>query len=594
MAAEGEPGRTSQRIACDVTVGMRRSKGVACEITPRALFVALDSAVLPRSGEVLEIALELRAGEAPIEIGGEVQRRSLGSDATESALGRGVWIRILEAPVEFHRWLTPDASSADEDLPAAVALRGESPHEAVDDLPASRSRAATAPEPVAPQAAREERTPDVPRERTPAQRSSAATPAPDVLVVYDGRELDDIYALLDELGERPVRARLSGPTRFAGWSRPPRLFVIPAAEALRTELPEAASLVRGVRIAVADSSSDVLASRIARLGYDYLLRRPVHREVVRLLLQRALFRGSEVRSDMRRPAGQRVDLRVGWRRIPATLVEFSAGGARILVACEVDVLTEGRLCFSRKLLDGPPRQVACRVVRKRRDAGDDSVFSLALRFDEAIEPRALTSLASALGACGIGPAQRPPTPWHERWLSRFRRWKRPQTPQTPSPTAQIDEGELSVTADRRQLKRGVFDREIVALDASASAAARVLAGRDLSLAGMRIDPQPELRVGEPLRIALYDPLGSPIELDARVARDDGERGLALAFEGLTPLAAGRLHVLIAELPDVDSDGLDAHRALPGVERIDARGGERVVLARWIDPARAAAGGKRSD
>ncbi|MEZ4216918.1 MAG: PilZ domain-containing protein [Myxococcota bacterium] len=402
-----------------------------------------------------------------------------------------------------------------------------------------------------------------------------------MLVVYDGHELDDVYALLDELGARPVRARLSGPTRFRGWSRPPLLFVIPAAEALRIELPEAIALARSTRIAVADTSSEALLGRIARLGYDYLLRRPVHPDVVRLLLQRALYRGADARHDVRRPAGQRVGLRVGWRTLPATLVEFSAGGARVLVAADVAVRTDARLRLPRRLLGGRSASIACRVVRRRGDSAP-GVVSLALRFDEAIEPRALANLSRVLAGRAVGPVLAPSASWIERWIERFRSWRgraahAPGSRREPA-VAAIEEAPFE---ERRQLRRAALDREVVALDAEAHAAARVLVGRDLSLAGMRVDPEPDLRVGDALRIALYDPLGAPIELDARVVRDDGERGLALAFENLTSAAAGRLHGLVDELPDARS-GAPTRAAGPGVERIDRAACERVVLGRVVE------------
>ena len=50
---------------------------------------------------------------------------------------------------------------------------------------------------------------------------------------------------------------------------------------------------------------------------------------------------------------------------------------------------------------------------------------------------------------------------------------------------------------------------------------------------MRVDPHPDLRVGEQLRLALH--LGvcpEPLVVRARVERDDGESGLLLAYLGV--------------------------------------------------------------
>jgi len=81
---------------------------------------------------------------------------------------------------------------------------------------------------------------------------------------------------------------------------------------------------------------------------------------------------------------------------------------------------------------------------------------------------------------------------------------------------------------------------------------RVLIGRDLSTGGMRVDPQKDLAVGASLRIAIYDTAReTPVVVLAKVARDDGKRGLALIFESLAPGVAEQLERLVALLPPVE-------------------------------------------
>jgi hypothetical protein len=81
----------------------------------------------------------------------------------------------------------------------------------------------------------------------------------------------------------------------------------------------------------------------------------------------------------------------------------------------------------------------------------------------------------------------------------------------------------------------------------------VLLGRDLSLGGMRVEASPGVGVGDALRLALYAaPREEPLVVRARVVRDDGADGLALAFEEVAPRDAGRLESVVAKLPAVEA------------------------------------------
>ena len=80
----------------------------------------------------------------------------------------------------------------------------------------------------------------------------------------------------------------------------------------------------------------------------------------------------------------------------------------------------------------------------------------------------------------------------------------------------------------------------------------MLIGRDLSAGGMRVDRQKELAVGA--RCASRSTTRAretPVVVMARVARDDGERGVALSFEELAPEVAEQLEQLVAGLPPVE-------------------------------------------
>jgi len=77
----------------------------------------------------------------------------------------------------------------------------------------------------------------------------------------------------------------------------------------------------------------------------------------------------------------------------------------------------------------------------------------------------------------------------------------------------------------------------------------VLLGRDISLGGMRVDPNPAVAVGDELRIALHvRARRKPLVVCARVSRDDGEDGLVLRFGELSPAAEGYLRRMVGFLP----------------------------------------------
>src|SRR5262249_61657001 len=103
--------------------------------------------------------------------------------------------------------------------------------------------------------------------------------------------------------------------------------------------------------------------------------------------------------------------------------------------------------------------------------------------------------------------------------------------------------------DRRRFPRVHYERRVIA--AAEAAMHRMLIGHDLSVGGMRVERNPELQVGQRLRIALYDAAReTPVVVEAVVARDDGPHGLALHVEQIDDDIATRLENLVATLSPV--------------------------------------------
>ena len=77
-------------------------------------------------------------------------------------------------------------------------------------------------------------------------------------------------------------------------------------------------------------------------------------------------------------------------------------------------------------------------------------------------------------------------------------------------------------------------------------------GRDLSMGGMRIEPHPELSVGDRLELAIYaEAEGNPAVVKAEVIRAEDGVGLGLRFLDLDPGVATRLERLVTQLPAVE-------------------------------------------
>jgi len=156
-----------------------------------------------------------------------------------------------------------------------------------------------------------------------AQRAANAGRFP-VLLVDDG-ELDDIREFLDDFGIEFAHLRGGA---VPGRLDPPRdLFITTMRRAkLARAWPYASDgTLRPVRIAIVEEDSPTARAVLRRLGFVYLVRRPIHPTALRLLILRALYRGDERRSEARVPVGFDISLRSGMRRRDALLVDLSVG-----------------------------------------------------------------------------------------------------------------------------------------------------------------------------------------------------------------------------------------------------------------------------
>ena len=223
---------------------------------------------------------------------------------------------------------------------------------------------------------------------------------PFVLLIDDG-ELEDVAQLLEDLGVRPMRM-LGGPGQD-GWPQPERLLLVSGRRALQlghpTGDPGGDPAGQFARIAVADSPSRTLRARLENMGFDSILCRPAHPEVMRLVVEGALHGGREQRSRVRLPAGCEVAWRAGMWRRRGTLTEISARGCRILVR-ESSRPPQVSLLLPRGLAGEREIQLPGQIVRSQRKAGH--VVSLSILFDR-LEMDVRRGLSRFLSSLRAGP-----------------------------------------------------------------------------------------------------------------------------------------------------------------------------------------------
>jgi hypothetical protein len=371
-----------------------------------------------------------------------------------------------------------------------------------------------------------------------------------VLLIDDG-ELDDVRRILQELGAE--FAHLRGGAVPGKVSPPERLLVT---------TPRRALLVKGwpartpTKVVIVNEDSNTLRGMLRRMGFDLLVRRPVHPHALRLVLLRALYEGEEKRREERVPLGVEVSYRSGFRRKSATLADISSRGC-LLLSEKPLAENAGITIYLPKELGGNPLSLRGRVVRGAEGPGAKGCHAVAVRFEPKKRDveQALHALLQArksgnvpLGGMGIGGTG----------------VGVPDAEGTAAPVAAPAAAPVAAPAtpeDRRKHQRARYAKEVITFGDEAGS---VLLGRDISIGGMRVAPDPRLSVGVSLRLALYGgPREDPFIVRAAVVRADAS-GVALQFQHLAPEVGQRLEALVARLPAVESLAEGESEAIGGV------------------------------
>jgi hypothetical protein len=395
---------------------------------------------------------------------------------------------------------------------------------------------------------------------------------PSVLLLDDG-ELEDIQHMLEEL--KVPLARIRGGAIVSG-TPAPRDLLIATPRRIDAVVPmNASSPTAPVRIVVVQEDSTGLREKLRRSGFDYLVRRPVHPEALRLLLLRSLYRGEERRGEPRVAAGLDVSYRTGLRSRRAILADLSTRGCRLVSRNPVDAGRRIRVHLPEALETGDPIGVVGHVLRSTREErpGVGLIHVAAVLFDR-ISEEARHALELIVEDLSRGPAtlrhgaQRVTGSDAERRVPPAppRAGARPaaQKSSPPAPIAESGQPSLAVevslqsesdtggasSKERRVQPRATYELTVPAFG---KRALRVLVGRDLSVGGMRIERLPALEVGDRLHLAVYGSADeAPFLVWGTVTRDDGDSGMAVVFDLLEPEIARRLERLVTSLPAVES------------------------------------------
>jgi hypothetical protein len=128
---------------------------------------------------------------------------------------------------------------------------------------------------------------------------------------------------------------------------------------------------------------------------------------------------------------------------------------------------------------------------------------------------------------------------------------------TPPPAVAAVDAGPQAQVERRAAPRVQYEKHIVTVDEEAT---RVLLCRDISIGGMRVNPNDTLVPGDELLVAVHiRSRAEPLIVNTRVTRDDGDEGLILEFYDLSKESAEYLEKMVNLLPilgvkNVSEDG----------------------------------------
>ena len=368
---------------------------------------------------------------------------------------------------------------------------------------------------------------------------------PSVLLIDDG-ELDDVRELLQEVHADFVHLR--GGSVPASVPPPVDLFVATSRRAVLASNwpPPSGSPARPTKIAVVTEDSNTLRNMLRRLGFDLLIRRPVHPYAFRLLVLHALYSGDERRRERRVPIGAEISYRSGLRRKTVVLADLSLRGCRLLSKDQPKLGARLTLQLGREVTGGKALSLRTKVLRVSDAPEGEGQHAIALAFD-GLKDDQRRQVFQIMRDRQHGPAQ----------LAK-------EVDRAPRADTALPDGagDPLETENRRKHGRSEYVREVVNLDQEAS---QLLMGRDISVGGMSVTSSEPLAIGDSLRLAIYgEPREDPFIVRASVVRRNDDGTFGLQFGELKSGVAARLERLVGGLPGVEPLDIDEAAAMGSV------------------------------
>jgi hypothetical protein len=397
-----------------------------------------------------------------------------------------------------------------------------------------------------------------------------------VLLLDDG-ELDDVQEILDDLGIAYGRVR--GGAIARNTPPPTRLLISTPRRIDAVHMPARGDAANDglTRIVVVSEDSTTLRAKLREIGFDYLVRRPVHPEALRLLLLHCLYTGDERRREPRVPVGFEISFRTGLLPRRAALVDLSSRGCRLVSRFALEPGKRITLQIPQALGTNEALTLRGRIIRMSLDEnlGPDGPYSAGVLFED-VPAEARQELEWLLEERAQGPAVLQPVaadlPEPPPLDPEISEGGEPRVsidlevdvrvspdPEPKRETKSKKTKREPVERDRRRSRRGSYEKKVPAFG---TRALRVLVARDLSQGGMRVERFSGLEVGDRLHLAIYGAADhEPFLVWATVTRDDGAYGMALVFDEVTPQLAEQLEKVVADLPSVESLHDDEARAM---------------------------------
>jgi hypothetical protein len=205
---------------------------------------------------------------------------------------------------------------------------------------------------------------------------------PSVLILDDG-ELDDVQKILEDL--EVDFGRVQGGAIAPNTPHPKSLLMAtPRRIAAVAAIDEAATDEDPpVRVVVVDQDSKTLRDQLRQVGFDFLVRRPVHPEALRLLIMHSLYRGDEKRREPRVAVGLEISFQTGEIPRRATLVDLSTGGCRLISSFELGAGSQIVVTLPESLGATEVITIDGKILRSSYDKriGEEGMYSAAVEFE---------------------------------------------------------------------------------------------------------------------------------------------------------------------------------------------------------------------